>query len=88
MNRRNPGLTRPPVLYPHPVTEFELDGALVRFTHTTVHGRRFEASAARDADRVSLAASCAMGLHLSAEDAFALADEVLRRLGRAPATAP
>lgn len=86
--RHTPGLTRPRVVHDRPTTEFELDGAWVRLSHTTVYGRRFETSARRDAGRDELAAACAMGLHLAVEEAFALADEVLRRLGRAPATAP
>ena len=81
--RRQIGLTKPRQVLDRPVTEFELDGALVRFA-TTVYGRRFETSAPRDADRVRLAAAIAMGLHQSAEDAFALADEALRRVGAAP----
>lgn len=82
--RRQNGPTKPRQVLDRPVTEFELDEALVRFRHTTVYGRRFETSAPRDADRVRLAAAIAMGLHQSAEDAFALADEVLRRVGAAP----
>ena len=53
--RRQIGLTKPRQVLDRPVTEFELDGALVRFAHTTVYGRRFETSAPRDADRVRLA---------------------------------
>lgn len=83
MRRRTEGLTHPRAVLDRPVTEFELDGLRVRLTHTTIYGRRFEASAPRDAGRQELAAACAMGLHLDAEAAFALADEVLRRLGRA-----
>jgi len=81
------GPSSPSAPLSRPTTEFELDGAWVRFTHTTAHGRRFEASARRDAGRDELAAACARGLHLAVEDAFDLADEVLRRLGRAPVTA-
>jgi hypothetical protein len=88
VQRRNLGLTRPTAIHPHPTTEFELDGPVLRLTHTTVYGRRFEATAPRDVDRLGLASTCAMGLHLDHEEAIALADEVLRRLGRVPATAP
>jgi len=88
VQRRNHGLTRPAAIHPHPITEFELDGPVLRLTHTTVHGRRFEATAPRDLDRMGLASACAMGLHLAHDEAVALADEVLRRLGRVPATAP
>jgi hypothetical protein len=81
--RHDLGLTRPRAIHAQPSTEFELDGPWVRLTHTTIHGRCFEARAPRDAGRDELAAVCAMALHLAAEDAFELADEVLRRLGRA-----
>ena len=80
--RHDLGLTRPRAIHAQPSTEFEIDGAWVRLIHTTVHGRCFEAKAPRDAPRDELAAVCSMGLHLAAEDAFALADEVLRRLRR------
>lgn len=83
--RRQAGLTKPRQVLDRPVVAFELDGALVRLTHTTVYGRRFEATAPRGLARNELAAACAMGLHLSAEDAFALADDVLQRAGAAPA---
>ncbi len=78
---KRPGITTQPPVLDRAVIEFELDGARIRFSHTTVYGRRFTTDAPRDAPRMELAATIAMGLHLAAEDAFALADEVMRRIG-------
>lgn len=80
MRRRMEGITRPRPTLDRPTTEFEVDGPLVHFRHTTIYGHCFEASAPRDAGRQELAAAIAMGLHLAVEDAFALADEVRRRI--------
>lgn len=72
----------------HPLVEFEVDGPAIRFVHITIYGTRFETTAPRVADRGGLAAAIAMGLHLAAEDAFALADEVMRRVDSASTGVP